>query len=135
MNTHPVSQGASQVIPKVDRRRPLPLSFAQERLWFFDQFNGPSATYNVGEAWRLRGSIDAEALSRAVRALVLRHEALRTTFAVAHGTRQAVQQIHANMEVPLAHTDLSASTGIRSEEHTSELQSRYISYAVFCLKP
>src|ERR1041385_1370953 len=112
MNTHPVSQGASQVIPKVDRRRPLPLSFAQERLWFFDQFDGPSATYNVCEAWRLRGSIDVEALSRAVRALVLRHEALRMTFVVAGDTQQAVQQIHASVEVPLAHTDLSASTGI-----------------------
>src|ERR1051326_9336736 len=103
MNPHPVSQGASQVIPKVDRRRPLPLSFAQKRLWLHDQFDGPSATYNVCEAWRLRGSIDVEALARALGVLVLRHGALRTTFAVASDTQEAVQQIHASMEVPLAH--------------------------------
>ncbi len=113
-----------KVIPKAHRGVPLPLSFAQERLWFLDQFDGPSATYNVCEAWHLRGSIDVTALSRALDALVLRHEALRTTFVVANTTQEPVQQIHASMEVPLAHTDLSASTGIDRLDEARRLANK-----------
>jgi amino acid adenylation domain-containing protein len=106
------ADGEQPVIPKANRGGPLPLSFAQERLWFLDQFDGPSATYNVYDAWHLRGSIDVAAFSRALGALVQRHEALRTTFAVAQDTHEPVQQIHASIEVRLVHTDLSANTGI-----------------------
>ncbi|CAM2068743.1 Amino acid adenylation domain-containing protein [Sulfidibacter corallicola] len=64
----------------VPRDQPLPLSFAQQRLWFLTRLEGPSATYNMPVALRLRGDLDCAALARAVDGLVARHESLRTIF-------------------------------------------------------
>ena len=64
----------------------LPLSFAQQRLWFLDQLEPGSAAYNIPAALRLRGPLDAEALRKTLETMVERHEALRTTF-VSDGQR------------------------------------------------
>ncbi|MBR7831952.1 amino acid adenylation domain-containing protein [Actinospica durhamensis] len=69
----------------------LPLSFAQQRLWLLDQIEGPSTTYNVPLAWRLRGKLDPVALAAAFGDLVRRHESLRTVFPVVDG--QPYQQV------------------------------------------
>ena len=58
----------------------FPTSYAQERLWFLDQFEPNSPFYNVPAAVRLTGSLDARALERGLNEIVRRHEALRTTF-------------------------------------------------------
>jgi amino acid adenylation domain-containing protein len=81
---------APPVVP-VDRGRPLPLSFAQQRLWFLDQLAPGSPFYNMPYALRLAGVLDVAALERAIGALVARHESLRTSFAGADG--EAVQRI------------------------------------------
>ncbi len=70
---------------------PPPLSFAQQRLWFFDRLVPGGTAYNMGVALRLRGALDAAALAAAIREIVRRHETLRTTFEEMDG--EPVQRI------------------------------------------
>ncbi|HEY2511451.1 MAG TPA: amino acid adenylation domain-containing protein, partial [Polyangiaceae bacterium] len=72
-------------IPRVDRARPLPLSFAQQRLWFIDQYEPESVSYNItGAAW-IDGDFDAALFEGAFAALVRRHEILRTRIVMRDG--------------------------------------------------
>ena len=76
------------VLPPVvpaERTGALPLSFAQERLWFLDRLEPESAAYNIPAALRLAGALDEAALERALGEIVRRHEALRTVFAEVDG--------------------------------------------------
>ncbi|MFI9585695.1 amino acid adenylation domain-containing protein [Streptomyces sp. NPDC052236] len=74
----------------VPRPRPevLPLSYAQQRLWFLHRFEGPSATYNMPLALWMEGEVDRDALEAALNDLVERHEPLRTVFTEAQGMTQ-----------------------------------------------
>ncbi|HEY7768578.1 amino acid adenylation domain-containing protein, partial [Longimicrobium sp.] len=72
-------------IERVERTGGLPLSFAQQRLWFLEQMGGAGSTYHIPKRLRLRGALNAAALARALETIVARHEALRTTFHTAGG--------------------------------------------------
>src|SRR5207249_10365057 len=64
----------------VARNQPLPLSFAQQRLWFLDQLEPGSSTYNIPLALRLIGPLDVSALAQSLNTIVQRQESLRTSF-------------------------------------------------------
>ena len=64
-------------VPRRPPDVPLPLSFAQQRLWFLHRLNPASAVYHMPNAVRLNGALDTAALQRALETIVARHEALR----------------------------------------------------------
>jgi len=91
-------------IKPVPRNGKLPLSFAQQRLWFLQQLEPDSFAYNISAAIRLIGSLNIAVLLGSLNEIVRRHEALRTTFDMVEG--QIVQVIAPTLEVKLPVVDL-----------------------------
>ena len=87
-----IGVGSRRLQPLVPVERPavVPLSYAQQRLWFIDQLQGPSPVYNLAAALRLGGRLDAEELGAALADVVGRHESLRTLLAAPEGIPQQV---------------------------------------------
>ncbi|MBV9775316.1 MAG: amino acid adenylation domain-containing protein, partial [Gemmatimonadetes bacterium] len=103
------------VVP-VERTGELPLSFAQERLWFLDRLEPESVLYNIPAALRLSGALDMAALERALGEIVRRHEALRTTFGEREGAPVQVVVPFGGFALPVA--DLSALGEAEREAET-----------------
>ena len=97
------------------RENALPLSFAQQRLWFLDQLKPNSSFYNIPAAVRLTGTLQITALEQSFREIIRRHEALRTTFGLVDGA--PVQLIHEPPAFNLRVHDLSA---VAEEEREAE---------------
>ncbi|WP_247417880.1 amino acid adenylation domain-containing protein, partial [Ralstonia pseudosolanacearum] len=104
-----IVRGRGRALPAItvaDRSGPLPLSFAQQRLWFLAQMEGGSEAYHIPVGLRLKGELDEDALRRSLDRIVARHEALRTRFVAEDG--QAVQLIvPADVGLTLEWVDLS----------------------------
>jgi amino acid adenylation domain-containing protein len=113
-----LSLQAPPLVPTA-REGTLPLSFAQQRLWFMDHFQPGDTSYNVPAAVRLQGQLDVGALERSLQDLVRRHESLRTTFPSVNG--QPVQRISAELPLTLAVDDLGA---LPEQEREAEVQRR-----------
>ncbi|HEU4597502.1 MAG TPA: amino acid adenylation domain-containing protein [Pyrinomonadaceae bacterium] len=109
-------------IERIPRDGALPLSFAQQRLWFLDQLTPGSAVYNVPTVLLLSGQLDAQAFERALDEVVRRHEILRTTFAAPEGT--PVQVIAPPRPLNLSVTDLSALTEAAREAEVERLTAQ-----------
>lgn len=101
-------------IPARSQDGALPLSFAQERLWFVQQFDPENTAYNVSSALRLRGTLDQEALHRALSGILTRHESLRTSFHKnEHG--QPEIRVHESDRAALAFIELAGTSDEESE--------------------
>ncbi|MEV6005166.1 condensation domain-containing protein, partial [Streptomyces griseomycini] len=99
------------VTPVRPRPARVPLSLAQERLWFLHRFEGPGATYNLPMALRLSGSLDRDALRAALADVVARHEPLRTVFAEdADGPYQVIRD-DAGLDLTVVTTDTERLEG------------------------
>ena len=96
---------AAPPITRVSRERDLPLSFAQQRLWFLDQLEPGSSFYNVPVAVKLEGALNVTVLEQTLVEIMRRHEVLRTHFAVVDN--QPVQIIAAPQPLKLSLIDLS----------------------------
>jgi len=72
------------ILPRA-KNTDLPLSFAQQRLWFLDQFEPNSSSYNIPVALRLVGTLNVAALDKSLQEIIHRHEALRTNFVTVDG--------------------------------------------------
>ncbi len=111
------------VIRRVTSEEPRPLSFGQERLWFLDQFDPGSSTYNIPTVLELSGELDRDALEWSISEIVRRHEALRTTFRLIDG--QPVQLIEAPGVVPIPLFDLTAfpNAGILEADRLADAEA------------
>ena len=114
-------------IVTVSRDQDLPLSFAQQRLWFLQQLSPDSHSYNLLDALRLEGNLNLLALEQSLSELIRRHEILRTTFPMVEG--QPIQRIAPPSPVSLPLQDLQ---NLSKNEQTEHLQEIAIA---FSLKP
>ncbi len=89
-------------IPRRAQRSSVPPAFAQQRLWFLDQLHPGNAFYNFPTALRMRGTLDRDALSHALNAIVMRHEALRTRFVSVEGSPVQMVDDPTPVELPIA---------------------------------
>ncbi len=103
----------------------LPLSYAQQRVWFLEQWEPESALYNLPVVFRLRGSLHLQALQAAIEALVARHESLRTVFPTMNGIPQQHIQTMEDLTRPTLivldrRKEDSAIRGVSSQEVIQE---------------
>ncbi|PHX30865.1 hypothetical protein AO354_46780 [Pseudomonas syringae pv. syringae] len=113
-----VAQAQNNTLPQIvqtSREARLPLSFAQQRLWFLAQMEGASAAYHIPAGLRIVGALDEAALQRALNRIVARHEVLRTTF-VQTGDQAVELCIHPEETgCPLRKYDLTTHADSSSE--------------------
>ncbi len=113
------AKDTDHLIPRAPRHGDLPLSFAQERLWFLDRLDPGTAAFNLNDALWLKGALDVPVLGRALAEIVRRHESLRTAFVDSRG--RPVQRVLPALHLPLPVVDLSALPAKRGEAEAERI--------------
>jgi amino acid adenylation domain-containing protein len=123
-------RGASKPIQDVIERLPASepplLSFAQERLWFLEQLEGASATYNIYSATRLKGELQIHCLEQALTEILARHESLRTTFPSPTSSQPPRQEISEPSEFQLEFVDLSSNAEAKTESGLRNVVNEFV---------
>ena len=123
-----VLKSSTPPIQAVSREADLPLSFAQQRLWFLSQLDPGSAVYNLPPAvYRLRGILNVTTLKQSLREIVLRHESLRTTFPEIDGRPRQV--VAPENTLILSQVDLQTLSSDQQEsavEHQASLEAQQL---------
>src|SRR5690349_20595983 len=120
--TRAVTPTTEAIAPRGDRS-PAPLSFAQTRLWFFDQLMPNNSLYNLAFVARIRFPLDVRLLRDAMRLVVDRHEVLRTVFEQAGD--EPVQVVRPSMTVPVQAADVRRLPSDRRDAEVLKLAARF----------
>jgi amino acid adenylation domain-containing protein len=105
---------------RVDRKEDLPLSHAQERLWFLHRLTGDSRAYHVPAVLRIRGTLDCAALTASLNFIIEQHEVLRTSFSDQDGTPCQVIRDRVSLTIPVTHVKSHADAMAQIDEHVRE---------------
>ncbi len=108
-----VTTSRRRSIPRRDNPSVAPLSYAQQRLWFLNQLEPDSPSYNITQIFRVQGTLNIESLRKALNAIINRHETLRTTFKLEG--EEPVQVISIKLTLDLPTIDINESPGKRRE--------------------
>ncbi|MGE5409772.1 MAG: amino acid adenylation domain-containing protein, partial [Clostridiales bacterium] len=106
-------------IKKVSRDQKLPLSFAQQRLWFLEQLEPDSPFYNIPEIYKIKGEVDLETLQKSLNYVVKRHEVLRTIFISEDGIPRQI--VLPELEVKIELMDFSSYEEIQKNKAVEEI--------------
>ena len=101
------AQEPADELVAADRPATIPLSYAQSRLWFLNQFDPASAAYNIPLTLRIRGDLDTHALRAAINDVVARHESLRTVFPWTEGQPEQVVRAADDVQIALPLVEIS----------------------------
>ena len=102
-------------LSSIKRDQPLPLSYAQQRMWVLNQLETHNSAYHLPAAVRLLGPLDVIALTQSFQAIVMRHESLRTSFINQNG--EPVQVIHSRLDdLPIATRDLDGLSEVEQQQ-------------------
>ncbi len=104
-------------LPRSGQAQAFAQSFAQQRLWFLDQWEPQSAFYNINSVLKLEGELEVAAFERCVNEIVKRHESLRTSFTTVED--EPVQIIHPSANAKVSFVDLR---GLSSSERDAEMR-------------
>jgi amino acid adenylation domain-containing protein len=109
-------------VARAPHQSSMPLSFAQQRLWFHDQLEGPSATYNIAAAIDLVGELQVSALERSLTEIVRRHQILRTIYLRENG--EPVQRVLPAQPFSIEMRDISSAPPGEQASELGQLLSR-----------
>ncbi|TQV77376.1 amino acid adenylation domain-containing protein [Aliikangiella marina] len=116
------AQSTEIVLPDidvVDKSNPLPLSYAQQRLWVIDQFNQNSVQYNMPARYLVKGEFNLKALKKAFKCVLERHQVLRTCFVeYEHTPKQVIQD---KFDLPFSFIDISLTSSQQLSQKLSDI--------------